>query len=232
MILSIIVPIGVILAAAGLVYFTFKLRGEPVDISFRFLLTAYFHLLTMVGLIVVLLGLSGLINSGLSLVLGRDFGYSRPPVARPVPVSPEGVPARTIPSAEEQRLEADRQQQRQFREGLFQGASMLLVGGIVWGVHALGRRRMEQAGEDRSGLLRMAYLVLLLVISSMVAVVSLTSAINETLRFYLVEPAGEFDFRPPPGQNASLALVFTPMWGYYLLALLRGLGRREHSDRP
>lgn len=238
MIGSVIIPLGVILGlavvAAGVVYFAFRLRsGEPINISFSFLLTAYFYLLTVVGLIVLLIGLSGLVNAGLSLVLGRDFGYSRPPVARPLPppVPLEGVPQRVAPAPEEQRLEADRQQERQFREGLLQGASMVLVGGIVWGIHSLGRRRMEQGQEERSNFLRMAYLIILLAISSIVAVVSLTSAINDTLRFYLIQPPGEFEFRSPPGQNASVALVFTPVWGYYLLALLRGLNRGGSSNR-
>jgi len=233
---SIIIPIGVILGlavvAAGVVYFGFRLRsGEPINISFSFLLKAYFYLLTIVGLIVLLIGLSGLLNAGLGLVLGRDFGYPRPPVARPIAVSPEGVPLKTAPPPEEQRLEAGRQQERQFREGLLQGASMLLVGGIVWGVHALGRRRMTRGEDERSSFLGMAYLIIVLAISSIVGVISLTSAINDTLRFYLIEAVSEFEFRPPPGQNVSVALVFTPAWVYYLLALLRGLNHGAPLER-
>lgn len=236
MIGSIIFPIGVILGlavvAAGVVSFGFRLRsGEPINISFGFLLTAYFYLLTIVGLIVLLIGLSGLLNAGLSLALGRDFGYPRPPVAMPIPATPEGLPDRKAPSPEEQRLEADRQQERQFREGLLQGASMVLVGGIVWGVHYRGRRRMTRGEDERSSFLGMAYLIILLAISSIVGVVSLTSAINDTLRFYLIQPVGDFEFRPPPGQNVSVALVFAPVWGYYLLSLLRGLNRRGPTDR-
>src|SRR3989304_3971269 len=113
------VVLGLALVIAVVVYFAFRLRsGEPINISFRLLLTAYFYLLTIAGLIVLLVGLSGLVNAGLGAVLGRDFSYTRPPIARPIPVTPEGVPQKTAPSPEEQRLQAERQQERQSREGL------------------------------------------------------------------------------------------------------------------
>ena len=230
MVASIIIPMAVVLGLAlviaVVVYFAFRLRsGEPINISFRLLLTAYFYLLTIAGLIVLLVGLSGLVNAGLGAVLGRDFSYTRPPIARPIPVTPEGVPQKTAPSPEEQRLQAERQQERQSREGLLQGGSMAVIGGIVWALHSLGRRRMEEGEERAASFLRMGYLLVLLAVSSLVSMITLSSGVFETLRFYLVESVNEFEFRSPPGQNVSAAVVFTPVWAYYLLALLRGLRR-------
>ncbi len=236
MVASIIIPVVVVLGlavvAAAVVFLAMRLRsGEPFAISFRVVLTAYFYLLSIAGLIVLLVGLSGLVNAGLSTVAGRDFSYNRPPsgIPRPVPAVPPGIAAPQAPSPEEQKLEADRQQEREFREGLLQGISMSLVGGLVWLTHSLGRRRTEGALERQRGFLNTGYLVVLLVIFSLVGIISLASGVFETLRFYLVEPATQFEFRPPPGPNASAAIVFVPAWAYYLIALLRNFRERQRA---
>ncbi|MDO8690093.1 MAG: DUF5671 domain-containing protein [Dehalococcoidia bacterium] len=239
MIGSVIVPVVVVLAlaavAAAVVFFAVKLRsGEALSIPFRSLLVAYFYLLSAAGFIVLMIGLSGLLNTGLSSVLGRDFGYTRPFKAMPaaIAVPPEGLPGKAVPVApttEEQQKQAEQQQDRQFREGLLQGISMFLVGGLVWALHALGRRRTETAVERESGFLHMAYLAVLLVICSLVGMISLASGVFDTLRFYLLSPPDQFSYMTPPGQNASVALVFTPAWAYYLVSLLRAVRQRHQA---
>jgi hypothetical protein len=226
--LSILVPVllllGLGVVAAGAVFLVVKLRtGEPIEISFRLLLTVYFYVLTIASFIVLLLGLSGLVNAGLSTVLGRDFSYSRPPMMKPLPPPPEGGQARPVPSPEAQRSEQVRRQEIEFREGLLQGASMAIVGGVVWVLHNLGRLRMERREERRTSFFNKAYLIILLAICSLVGIFSLASGVYETLRFYLIQPVEGFGYRSPPGQTLSVAIVFVPAWGYYLLSLLRGL---------
>jgi hypothetical protein len=146
-----------------------------------------------------------------------------------VPVTPEGFPERQVPPqvprSEEQRLEQDRQQERQFHEGLLQGASMAVVGGIVWAIHFLGRRRVAGAKAKGSSFLPMAYLIIMLVISSITGIIGLTSGVYETLRYFLVQPINESEYWSPPGQSVSIAIVFVPVWAYFLVALLRGLNR-------
>lgn len=223
--------LGLAIVAGGIVYYGFRLwRGDPVNISFPMLLTAYFYLLTMVGLIIMLMGLSGLTNTGLSLALGRDFSYSRPPVMKAVPVTPEGFPDRRVLPPEDQQMEQDRQQERQFREGLLQGASMAVVGGIVWAIHFSGRRRVSGVKSEGSGFLLMAYLIIMLVISSITGLIGLTSGVYETLRYFLVQPVNEFDYWSAPGQSVSIAIVFVPVWAYYLVSLLRGLSQRSGGE--
>lgn len=229
-IIPVVIVLGLAVVAAVIVFFGVKLRsGEHLSIPIRSLLTAYFYLLSIAGLITLLIGLSGLLSAGLAVPLGRDFSYTRPPVQRPIPAVPEGVPQPKVPSVEEQQQDALRQQDRQFREGLLQGISLIVVGGLVWALHTLGRRRSESAEERDSGFLHIGYLVIMLVICSLVGMISLASGIFDTLRFYLIGPASEFEFRTPPGQNMSAALVFTPAWAYYLLALLRSVRRRQRA---
>lgn len=229
-IIPVVIVLGLAVVAAAVVFFGIKLRsGEVRSISFRTLLTAYFYLLSIAGLIVMLVGLSGLLNAGLSVPLGRDFSYFAPPVSKaPIPPAPAGGPATVAPPTQDQQQEdARRQQERQFRESLLQGISMLMVGGVVWVIHTLGRRRTETPEERETGFLHIAFLVILLLISSLVGVITLSSGIFEALRFYLIEPATQFEFRNPPGPNVSTALVFTPTWAYCLILLLRRVRQRQ-----
>ncbi len=235
MIGSVIIPVVIVLAlavvAAAVVFFAIKLRsGESLSIPFRSLLVAYFYLLSAAGFIVLMIGLSGLLNVGLSSALGRDFGYSRPFMPTAVAVPPERLSEKPLPggpTTEEQQRQAEQQQDRQFREGLLQGISMFLVGGLVWALHTLGRRRTETAVERQTGFLQMAYLAVLLVVCSLVGIISLASGMYDTLRFYLLAPTDQFSYMPPPGQAASVALAFTPAWAYFLVSLVRAVRRRQ-----
>ncbi len=236
MILSIAIPIIVIVSLAAVVaaviFFGMKLRsGAPLSVPLRSLLTVYFYLLSIAGLIVLLIGLSGLVNAGLGALLGRDFSYQRTPVGVPaVPLmSPEGVPQRQFPSPEELTQESYRQQERQAREVLLQGISMTVVGGLVWALHMMGRRKTETAEERRAWFLHTAYLAILLAICSIVGIITLASGVYDTLRFYLLQPPGQFEYRTPPGQSLSAALVFAPAWAYYLVSLLRDVRQRQRA---
>lgn len=235
---SILAPIltllGLAVVVAAIVFFAIKLRsGEPIQVPFRPLLMGYFYLLTIASFIVLLLGLSGLLNAGLSVGLGREFGYPRLPTAKfapPPPSPPPGIsPARPVPSVEEQRSEQERQQDAAFREGLLQGASMAVVGGVIWALHILGRRRLEKEEERRTGFFHKAYLIILLGICSLVSIFSLASGVYETLRFFLIPPIDAFSYRSPPGPILSTALVFVPPWAYYLRSVSRGLKGGERG---
>lgn len=221
MALNILAPLlsflGLIVVVAGIVYFVMRVRaGEPLRLSFQFLLTLYFYIVSIASLLVLVVGLTGLVRAGLSLPLGQEFSYLDSSLYYRYE-APGGVPekGREPITAEQLRLRMD----QAFREGILQGVSLSLVGGLVWGLHYLGRRRREALGGDI--FLVRAYPLLLLVIFSVVGLISAPMALYETLRFYLVPPPEELWMRSAPGESLATAIVFVPFWVYYLLTFLR-----------
>jgi len=141
------------------------------------------------------------------------------PAVRVAP-PPPGVEAAAPASPTSEQIEqAKRQQERSYRDSLIQGISMAVVGGIIWVLHLVGRRRMGL--EEAEPFFKKAYLALLLGIFSVVGIIFLPTAVYETLRYYILGPVNEFDYRPAPGGSLATAIVFVPFWVYYLLALLR-----------
>ena len=86
-----------------------------------------------------------------------------------------------------------------------------------------------ESEEERTSMLNRVYLVLLLVIFGIVAITSLPIAINDTLRYYILD-LDEFS-RVVPGGRLATAIVAMPVWAYYLYATLRAL-RREEATAP
>lgn len=227
----------VVLAAiiAIVVFVVVRLRsGEPLVLSFRALLTAYFYLMTIVSLLILAVGLSILLKAGLGSALGREFSYYSSPMQRMVkPAFPPGriekigeelrVPTEEELRAqqEEQRAQQARRIENQFRTDLVQGITMVVVGGLVWVSHLLGRGQIENRQDSAYPFYNRAYLTLLLAIFSVAGVIALVSGINDTLRFYIIPVVDEFEYHSPPGGNLAAALVFVPVWLYYLLAFVR-----------
>ncbi|MFH1487187.1 MAG: DUF5671 domain-containing protein [Chloroflexota bacterium] len=225
--MSILVPTGLLTVIALVVFLVSRVRaGGFQEISVRVLLTCYFYLVIVVSLIVTLAGFSTLVKAGLGSALGREFSYYRSTVVKPLPPppSPAGEPVRPAPeqpSEEEQRQRQQREVEASFRGDLLQGLSATVIGGLVWLVHVFGRRRFETDEERRESLLNRAYLFLLLAIFSVVGVISAAQGVYETLRFYLVESVEPYAFQSPPGDTLATAIVFVPVWVYYLNALIR-----------
>jgi len=120
-----------------------------------------------------------------------------------------------------QRDKADRdfeQRVDRVREGtVINGVSLMIIGAIIWTVHALGRRRLE-AEEERDDLLNRAYLIAALLMFTIAAIVSLVTGIPETLRYFFLDSV---DRHESPGGPLAVAVVALPIWIYYLILTLR-----------
>mgnify|MGYP001606605448 CR=1 FL=1 len=104
------------------------------------------------------------------------------------------------------------------REGtLINGVSLMIIGAIIWLVHALGRRRLETE-EERGDVLNRAYLIAALLMFTIAAIVSLVTGIPETLRYFLLD---SLDHQESPGGPLAVAVVALPIWIYYLILTLR-----------
>ncbi len=108
---------------------------------------------------------------------------------------------------------------RAFQEGLLKGISFTFFGGILWGAHAWGCRKVETTEERSSGLIGKVYMLTLLLIFGIITVSSLPSGAFESLRFYILDEG----FNQPPGQELSTAIVALPIWLLYLRGNIRSL---------
>lgn len=112
------------------------------------------------------------------------------------------------------------------RDDLLQGLTILVIGGVLFAVHRWGRSQVEQAGDSANLFMQRAYLTIQLAIFSLAGLISLIIGISETLRYFIVE-TNEFGARVAPAGSLATALVFVPIWAYYLAAMLRQSKKAE-----
>lgn len=222
---------------AVIVFVVVRIRsGEPVLLSFRSLFTAYFYLMSFVSFIILALGLSILLKAGFGGTLGRDFSYPLPPkiameAPRPVEVAeggPQVSPAvKGKGTTTEERLEQERKRiETDYQNDIIKGATATVVGGLVWIAHVLGRRRVEDPQDPASNFFSRTYLTLLLAVFAIAGMIALVIGLYDVLRFYLLPQVEEsiYYMRPAPGSNLAAAIVFVPIWIYYVLAFIRQTG--------
>ena len=110
--------------------------------------------------------------------------------------------------------------------GLLNGLSFTIVGGIIWGAHLYGRRRLERGQEEGEWLQRL-YVIALLFTFGILTLTSLPQVVFDTLRYYLIEEAPEF--YGPPGDRLSTGIVALPLWLYYLWGTFRLVRRKAEN---
>lgn len=224
--IGILVPLGILAFVAVLValgvYVVLRMRtGQPVGFTFRTVVLAYFSMMSIAGFLVLAAGLTSGVKAGLSDALGREFSYFAPPKLRPAPMEgPGGRGGELRPISEEEQARSQRQVERQYQEDWIQAGSLVAVGGLLWALHLWGRRKAESLEEVSSLFFRRASTTMLLAIAGIVGIISLPTGIYELLR-YLLLPPDEYFSRQPPGGTLAMALVFVPIWMFYLLQALR-----------
>lgn len=237
-----LVLVGVSVLIGGVVYLIQRLRsGNGLVLPMRFLLRLYLYVVIIAGLLLLAQGISGLLQVGLASALGNDFSY------RPVGISGPRNARTTDPlefkdsaqlTAEERQklseisnkrqqdeLEQRREErilglERARKEGLIQGISFTLIGGVIWGAHLFARRRLETA-EDRSSPINRGYLIIMVVIFGLVTIINLPQAVFEGSRYYLLEPLNEFSRNSPPGGKLALSIITLPIWIVYLVGAIK-----------
>ena len=113
------------------------------------------------------------------------------------------------------------------REGtVINGVSLMIIGAIIWLVHAFGRRRLETE-EERGDILNKAYLIAALLMFTIAAIVSLVTGIPETLRYFFLD---SLDRRGSPGGPLAVAVVALPIWICYLILTLRATIKSSHLN--
>src|SRR3972149_581958 len=122
--IGIIVPFVVVALIAAVIAFVMRARtGEGPAITLRALLLVYLYLVSAVGLIVFVAGLSNLGSAALGGLLERDFSYYRAPYyeARPMPAGEPRPGEHTGPTEHQNPPPEKRRQDRALREDLLDG---------------------------------------------------------------------------------------------------------------
>ena len=209
--LAMVVAIGVYVAG--------RLRsGEPLTVSPRVVLLGYLYLMSLAGLLSCTVGLTTGLKVGLGAALGSDFSYYRPMrPAMPLPVT--GEPKDTAIVEDAGRAEAELERQR--RQDIIQSATAVVVGLVVFAAHTFGRRQVGPSLPTVDNLLRRGYTTFLLAVFGIGGLIGLIMGLQDLLQFWLLPVVDEFNYRNPPGQSVATAMVFVPLWLFYLLALVR-----------
>jgi hypothetical protein len=220
MMIGIIVPVailGLLVIGAAML---FRRGGDALDFAPRNLLRLYLYVGSLAGIVVLVIGLSGILNAGLAAAFGTGFVYgSQQPYPAGVispacpPNMPPGSPeCKPVPTdfAERNAREIDRRR----ADDLIRGLTFTVFGLAFWGAHWGARRGVIGADEPQSGM-RRGYLMLGTVIFGLSTIVLLPMGIYQALSYVLL-PATDGFYRPGAGESLSGGLVTLPVWLIYL----------------
>jgi cellobiose-specific phosphotransferase system component IIC len=113
----------------------------------------------------------------------------------------------------------------EMKGSLISGISLTLIGTFILVVHFFGRTLVETK-DERTDVLRRLYLIIGLAIFAIVTIISLASAVPETLRYALLDVrAGD----ESPGEALAISIVALPVWVTYLVLTLRNVRRISDS---
>ena len=212
------IPFLIALAVATLLFFVLaNLRATKDVLAAGVLLRFYLYIASFVTLVVLVAGLTYLLT-GLFSLGSREFSYSR--IVRPI--SPVAAPTVNSNDAQFDQQELDRQRDQQSTD-LLRGGTLAVIGGLLFSVHAILRRR-GAAEVSIEGNFRRGFLMVGLVTFGLVGLVALPIGVYQTLRFFLIAPPATQQ-RVAPGNTLATAVVLTPLWICYLAALTRQAAR-------
>ena len=236
-----LVILGIAAAIAGGVYFFFSLRrGEDVQLSLRGLFRGYLYILSLASLLIMISGISHLVQWGFAVGFGNEFSYRPARVEPPTLAIRSLVPPDRFPYEREARLQEltpeEREEARRLEEerrikgldlalrtGLLDGIIFTAIGALLWGAHLWGRRRLETIQERESSALNRIYLIVLILVLGIITISTLPVAARDALRYGLLDTGLAFS---PPGGRLGTAIVVLPFWLVYLAVTVRAVRRQ------
>lgn len=99
------------------------------------------------------------------------------------------------------------------------GFTLTMTGSIICVLHVLGRRALEKSRVQIISGLKRVYLFVMLGITSLTGLVALPLAANDTIQYVMEESR----YRDDPSEQLAIAIVFLPLWAYYLFTTIREL---------
>jgi hypothetical protein len=211
-VLFVAAPIFVLVIVVGSIILVVRgRRGEAVDLCLAVLLSG--------SLITAATGLAQIISPLLSVPLGRGFTYNIPTLRVPLPIA-----SGTAPSQEQAEAQSRAAVENDFRNDLVYGSTTLVAGLLLLGALAPARRVLRRQSGD-SDPVRSTFFVMMLVTTTLASLSALIVAVSELIRRYIVLPVGTDANLPQPGGAIAIAIVFTPLWVFFVVHVLRESGR-------
>jgi hypothetical protein len=205
------------LVAAGVVGF---LRGR---LTLATIIHAYTALMLGVCLVLMLSGGALLLKTLTSTIISRDFSYQA--VDYPYG-APPGVVKPPQPSAAE-RADA------QAADDLTAGITLLILGGGLGVIHAVGKAVSARRDTDYTGPIERGYAVAMLLVGTAVGLTSSALLLNDLLRRYVVTTTAPTAYtQPHPGGALGFALLFVPLWVYFAHRVWRMLADASPARGP
>lgn len=217
MVLGILVPIavlGLVILAAALI---FRRGGEGLDLGPRGLLRLYLYVASLAGVVVLVIGLSGILQAGFAQAFGAGFVYGESPRPITAPCPPGAVNCPPQPPVD---LDAQQRQQLERRraDDLIRGLTFAAFGAVFWAAHWTARRGV--AGDDDGPRLPRGYYLLGTVVFGLATIILLPTGIYQGLS-YLLLPAAPGTFRQGAGESLAGGVVSLPVWLTYLWLVVR-----------
>ncbi len=103
---------------------------------------------------------------------------------------------------------------------------LLGTGMMICILHVFGRHAMEKREDKSTTTIRRRYLFVMLAVFSITGLVSLPLAIYQTAHHFVEEPRYRYD---DPSGALAVAIVFVPLWAYYLFRVLREIRHRDET---
>jgi hypothetical protein len=221
MVLGVLVAVAIVGAIVGAIAILVRGGRNAMDFAPRNLVRVYLYIASMAGIIVLVVGLSGILTVGFAAAFGNGFVYGDqtgliapacPPTTDPNVKCAPGTP---------QDLTQQRQRELDRRRGddLIRGLTFTVFGAVFWGAHFIARRGVMGPDEASSGL-RRGYLLLGTVIFGIATVILLPTGTYQALS-YLILPADQGVFRPGAGDSLPGGLVTLVVWLIYLWLVVR-----------
>ena len=221
MVLGVLVAVAIVGAIVGAIAMLVRGGRNGMDFAPRNLVRLYLYVASMAGIIVLVVGLSGVLTVGFAAGFGNGFVYGdqsgfAPPVCAPTPEpNVKCAPGNPPDIAQQRQRELDRRR----GDDLIRGLTFTVFGAIFWGAHYFARRGVMGPDEGSSGL-RRGYLLLGTIIFGIATVVLLPTGIYQALS-YLILPAADGVFRQGAGDSLPGGLVTLVVWLIYLWLVVR-----------
>jgi hypothetical protein len=220
-VLGVLGTVGVLAVIVGAIVLAMRGGRGGIEWAPRNLVRLYLYIASMAGIIVLVVGLSGVLTVGFAAAFGNGFVYGDSSNFGPVPACPVGandpnVKCTPQPDFTAQRL---RELDRRRADDLIRGITFTVFGGLFWAAHFFARRGIMGLDEPLSGL-RRGYLMLGTVIFGIATVVLLPTGIYQALS-YLILPAGDGVYRQGAGDSLPGGLVTLAVWLIYLWLVIR-----------
>ena len=222
MVLGVLVTVGILGAIVGAIALLVRGGRGAMEFAPRTLVRIYLYIASMAGLIVLVVGLSGILTVGFAAAFGNSFVYGESQVfPTNVACPPKTDPSvKCVPQAEQDfQTQRVRELDRRRADDLIRGITFTVFGALFWGAHFYARRGVMGADELTSGL-RRGYLLLGTVIYGVATVILLPTGIYQALS-YLILPADAGAFRQGVGDTLPGGLVTLPIWLIFLWLVVR-----------